>query len=811
MADLHNKNMKRFLRLKQTHNCRCWGESQQIEQELKRQNQYLDILAKITLKIRQSVQLNELLQSTVKEVRELLVADRVLVYRFWNNGNSSVITEADKANLPCILGKAFPDSFLSIQDEQLYFQGQVKIINDVEKYDYSSDLQNFLQQFYIKSQIVVPILINQDIWGLFIVHQSQVRNWLDYEIELLKQITEHLAIGIVQAQFIETIKLNEKRYTRILGAAKDGLWDWNLKTNYVHFYPSWKAILGYAEEEIGSTIEEWFNRIHPHSLEQVKTEINAYLAGHISEFESEHRVLHRDGVYRWMRVRAVGQKDAEGKIDQIVGAFTDITKRKLAEERLRLLESVVINANDAVLIAEAEPIDYPGPRILYANAAFTAMTGYSLEEILGKTPRILQGPKTDKAALAKIRAALKAWQSVRVEIINYAKDGSEFWVELNIAPVADQTGWYTHWISIQRDITDRKRTELVWQRQTERERLVAQMAQRIRESLSLDDILNTTVSEVRQFLDCDRVLIYRLWHDGTGSTVKESVAAGRTSILGRSFSAEVFPQEYHQLYREGRIRAIADVDTDVATPCHVEFMRSLHIRAKLVVAIVQGEKLWGLLIAHQCYESRQWQLLEISLLSSLAMQLAISIQQSELYQQLQSANQELRCLATSDSLTQIANRRCFDDFMEQQWQRLADERKYISLILCDIDCFKLYNDTYGHQGGDHCLQEVARAITRAVKRPTDLVARYGGEEFAIILPYTNMSGAMVVAQEIRSYVNSLGISHASSTVTNHVTMSLGVASTIPSPNSSIPMLIAMADEALYQAKKQGRNQVAAFG
>lgn len=136
-----------------------------------------------------------------------------------------------------------------------------------------------------------------------------------------------------------------------------------------------------------------------------------------------------------------------------------IAERLKAEAQLRLLESVVVNANDAILITEAEPIDEPGPRILYVNEAFTRMTGYSQQEVLGKTPRILQGTNSDRASLAKIRTALDKWQPVLVELINYRKDGSEFWVELSIVPVADASGWYTHWISVQRDITERKRSD----------------------------------------------------------------------------------------------------------------------------------------------------------------------------------------------------------------------------------------------------------------------------------------------------------------------------------------------------------------
>ncbi|OLO08497.1 diguanylate phosphodiesterase [Salinicola sp. MH3R3-1] len=128
-------------------------------------------------------------------------------------------------------------------------------------------------------------------------------------------------------------------------------------------------------------------------------------------------------------------------------------------ERLRLLESVVVHANDAVLITEAEPIELPGPRIVYCNAAFTRTTGYSEAEVLGKTPRLLQNEQTNRQALDRLKAALRKWQPVEVELLNTRRDGSEFWVELSIVPVADERGWFTHWVSVQRDISERKQAE----------------------------------------------------------------------------------------------------------------------------------------------------------------------------------------------------------------------------------------------------------------------------------------------------------------------------------------------------------------
>ena len=176
---------------------------------------------------------------------------------------------------------------------------------------------------------------------------------------------------------------------------------------------------------------------------------------------------------------------------------------------------------------------------------------------------------------------------------------------------------------------------------------------------------------------------------------------------------------------------------------------------------------------------------------------------------LQQANQELARLATSDGLTKVANRRRFDQYLKQEWLRLSREQKPISLILCDVDYFKLYNDTYGHQMGDDCLVQVAEAINSATKRSGDLVARYGGEEFAVILPDVNSFGAMHVAKSIQEEIKKRKITHAGSTVSELVTLSMGVVTTVPKYQLSPDILVSMSDRLLYQVKQQGRNCIKA--
>lgn len=182
----------------------------------------------------------------------------------------------------------------------------------------------------------------------------------------------------------------------------------------------------------------------------------------------------------------------------------------------------------------------------------------------------------------------------------------------------------------------------------------------------------------------------------------------------------------------------------------------------------------------------------------------------ELEHELRSTNQKLKNLAIVDSLTQIANRRKFDQKIEQEWLRLSREKTSLSLIIIDVDYFKLYNDSYGHQAGDDCLQQIAQAISHTVKRPADLVARYGGEEFAVILPSTDLQGATHVAECIKAAIEELNIPHTSSLVGDRVTVSQGVATTIPDTDSLYESLICLADVALYEAKDRGRNSFVSY-
>ena len=480
-------------------------------------------------------------------------------------------------------------------------------------------------------------------------------------------------------------------------------------------------------------------------------------------------------------------------------AYIDITERKQIEERYRQLFN---SCYDAIFVHSLNEDKTP-TEFITVNDIACKMLSYSRDELLQLSPINICDPE-EAADISEIIEKLVSQKHLLFEQVLLTKDQQKIIVEIN-SNFFDLNGQPTI-LSIVRDIRERKFAEAALHQQYLRERLMGAIQSRIRKSLKLSEILNTTVTEVLQFLQTDRVIIYRFENDSSGVVVVEALEQQWQPMLGRKIWNICFAEHYLNLDTKGYIQAVEDIYTAGFSQCYIDFLAQYQVRANLVVPILQGQALWGLLVAQHCRQTRQWQPWEIELLNQLAFNVGIAIQQAELYQQLEAANQQLKRLATLDGLTQLANRRCFDQYLEQEWRRLTRENQPLSLILCDVDFFKLYNDTYGHQAGDEALKQVAAALGSVVKRPADLVARYGGEEFALVLPNTHQEGALHIAKLIHQAIRRLQLVHEASSVSSYITLSVGVATVIPRLSTSATALIAAADAGLYQAKASGRDR-----
>ncbi|ELS02478.1 diguanylate cyclase (GGDEF) domain-containing protein [Xenococcus sp. PCC 7305] len=360
------------------------------------------------------------------------------------------------------------------------------------------------------------------------------------------------------------------------------------------------------------------------------------------------------------------------------------------------------------------------------------------------------------------------------------------------------------------------------------QKLLLKISNQIRKSLDLQSILNTATKEIRSFFNCD--LVWLAVINQKKISIKAYNSAEDINLNEKeTINHDCFyanPEE-NQFYLQGNIRIIEKSSRETFSPTEILPNTQSRLIAPILInshqikdyypeqcdcastqpaitsSITNNNNLWGWLIFDQGKSAQKWQAEDITLLKALTNQLAISVQQGLLFQQLFD-------LALLDSLTQVYNRRYFDRQLDLEWRRLQRISAPLSLILCDVDCFKIYNDTYGHQQGDTCLQKVSQAISKVLKRPADVLARYGGEEFTIILPHTPQSGAIRVAETIRIAVQELNIPHINSLVDSMVTISLGVASTVPNTEDAPQLLVEAADLALYQAKERGRNCLAVY-
>lgn len=287
-----------------------------------------------------------------------------------------------------------------------------------------------------------------------------------YDISLnpiIKENEEQIGISVYAKNItgknkaLQDLQDSHERYEYVTQATFDAIWDLNLINDELYWGEGFERLFGYKSYENKGDIVLWYEHIHEEDRPRILNSINNLIKGKENNWSEEYRFIKANGDIAFVRNKGLVVRDTNGKGIRMIGAMQDITSQKKEEQQLRLFKSVITNSSDVVVITEAEPIDIFGPKILYVNQAFTKLTGYTNEEIIGKTPRILQGPLTNKDELVRLKEAMKKWEPCEIEVLNYKKNGETYWSSISVMPLANETGDFTHWISIQRNITERKK------------------------------------------------------------------------------------------------------------------------------------------------------------------------------------------------------------------------------------------------------------------------------------------------------------------------------------------------------------------
>jgi two-component system, cell cycle sensor histidine kinase and response regulator CckA len=389
-----------------------------------------------------------------------------------------------------------------------------------------------------------------------------------------------------------------------------------------------EILFGYTAEELITDPNLWNNNVHPEDLDS--------MFGQITEGDRlktmshvEYRFRHKDGTWHWISASLFSEWDETHNCWFITGVLTDITPRKQAEIALQKTQESLMIAIEAAQM---------GTWYLDLINDVSSVRSLRHDQIFGyDTPQIEWGEAIARRHI--LAADRKIWDDAFARAMKTGKldfevrvqwpDGSIHWMAAYGRFYFDENGKPLYAGGVNLDITERKQAEIALKERMARERLVTNIAQNIRETLEVNEVLQRTVDQVREFLQADRVVIFRFDPDGDGTVINESLTDGWTSMLSQAFRDDCCTEHY---FNFSQADFYARTDISQLEPCYYEFFEPFKVKASLTVPITQAKQLWGYLIVHQCLAPRQWQPTEIELLQQLGIQVSIAIQQSELYE-----------------------------------------------------------------------------------------------------------------------------------------------------------------------------------
>src|SRR4028119_173302 len=478
----------------------------------------------------------------------------------------------------------------------------------------------------------------------------------------------------------EALRESEERLHLALEGSALGWWDWNLTTGQTYFDSSWKRMLGYEVEEIENNYQSWERLMHPQDKPRVMEVLNAYLRDALPRYEVEFRMRSKSGQWKWILIRGkVFERDKSGMPRRMLGTQKDISDRKLAEERLRHSEANLATSQKIAHIGNWE-FDIVTGEITWSQEKFHILGLDPTQPEPNYTELIEKIHPDDQEPFQQATSqALALGTSYELDYRIVRPDGQVRYIEGRGEAVVNEQGQVIRLFGTALDITERKRVEEALHKSVQRERVIALAIQRIRETLDIETIFSVTTHELRQLINCDRVLIYRFNSDWSGEIVSESVgtewisllqeqannpnltqrtlendncavkrfdsAAGCDSVLSTSFSVQdTYLQETQGgAYSRGASYAVVqDIYKARFSSCYINLLERFQARAYIIVPIFCGSKLWGLLATYQNSGSRQWKTTETNVVVEIGNQLGVALQQAELLAQVQKQSEALR-------------------------------------------------------------------------------------------------------------------------------------------------------------------------
>ncbi|MEG4069972.1 PAS domain S-box protein [Microcoleus sp. Pol11C2] len=448
-----------------------------------------------------------------------------------------------------------------------------------------------------------------------------------------KDISARVAAEAEKTQLIASLQQLAEQLQAAQKIARIGNWEFDREAGVITWSEELFRVYG-RELNLPPTMEELFEQIHSDDKERF-AEVVEKAVTEGTAYDIDHRIYFPSGEIRHVNCKGQAIKNELGQVVRLFGTAMDISHRKKAEIALQESEQRFRAVFEQAAIGIVKV--WPDGQFLNANQGFCNIVGYSELELKSRNVGDISHPE-DVAADVESRDRLLAGK-----IFNYSlekrfirKDSSFVWTNMTVSLVRDGFGEPSYVIGVIEDISTRKLAEAILRQQLKRERLVVGMLERIRSSLNLEEILTKTVAEVRQFLQTDRTVIYQFNPDWSGFVNVESVGQNWLAIQGITIDDSCFEDSYASAYEHGRTVAVDDIYQADLSECYINLLSQFQVRANLVVPVLQGEKLWGLLIAHECAGRRHWQEIEVECLKQISVQLAIAIQQSMLFEQAQS-------------------------------------------------------------------------------------------------------------------------------------------------------------------------------